>query len=90
MQVYAMFMITNLIEPRMGKLVLNHLIRNNILEFLNGLLDSYFFKTDLRKWLFGTFLPESRFQNHPDLVKLQKHQSLSNKSFKHNSVPIRL
>ena len=28
---------------------------------------------------------ESRFQNHPYLVILQKYQSLSNQSFKHNS-----
>ena len=40
-------MITNLIEPRMGKLILSHLIVNNCLEFRNGLLDSYFFKLTL-------------------------------------------
>ena len=28
---------------------------------------------------------DSRFQNHPDSVILQKYQSLSNQSFKHNS-----
>ena len=37
------------------------------------------------KWLFSTFFLESRFQNHPDLAMLQKYQSLSNQSFKHNS-----
>ena len=30
------------------------------------------------------FFLESRFQNHPDLVILQKYQLLSNKSFKYN------
>ena len=42
-----MFMITNLIEPRMGKLILNNLIGNNCPEFYNGLLESYFFKLTL-------------------------------------------
>ena len=42
-----MLMITNLIEPRMGKLILSHLIVNNCPEFRNGLLDSYFFKLTL-------------------------------------------
>ena len=37
-------MITNFMEVRMGKLILNHLIRNNCPEFGNGLLDNYFFK----------------------------------------------
>ena len=31
----------------MGKLILNHLIRNNYPEFRNGLLDCYFFKLTL-------------------------------------------
>ena len=44
---YVMFMIYNLIEPRMRKLILNHLIGNNCPEFHNGLLDSYFFKLTL-------------------------------------------
>ena len=35
--------------------------------------------------MFGTLFPGSRFQNHPDLVTLQKYQSLSNQSFNHNS-----
>ena len=39
-----MFMITNSIKPRMGKLILNNLTGNNWLEFCNGPLDSYFFK----------------------------------------------
>ena len=34
-----MFMITNLIELRMGKLMLNHLIVNNCPELRDGLLD---------------------------------------------------
>ena len=42
------------------------------------------FWSDFRKWLFGIFFLESRFQNHPDLVILQKYQLLSNKSFKYN------
>ena len=42
-----MFMITNLIELRREKLILNHLIGNNCPEFPNGLLDSYFFKLNL-------------------------------------------
>ena len=40
-------MITNSIKPRMGKLVLNHLIENNCPKFRNGLLDSYCFKLTL-------------------------------------------
>ena len=42
-----MFMITTLIKQRMLKLILNHLIGNNCPDFLNGLLDSYFFKLNL-------------------------------------------
>ena len=37
-----------------------------------------------RKWLFETSFLVSSFKNHPDKVILQKYQSLSNKSFKHN------
>ena len=37
-----------------------------------------------RKWLFGNLFLVSRFQNHPDIVILQKYQSLSKKCFKHN------
>ena len=43
------------------------------------------FWTEFTKWLFGTLFPCSCFQNHPDLVILQKYRSLSNQSFKHNS-----
>ena len=47
-QVYVMIMIINLIEPRIGKVILNHLTGNNCLEFCNGLtLNSYFFKLTL-------------------------------------------
>ena len=53
--------ITNLIEPHMRKLKLNHLIGNNRPEFRNGRLDSYFFQTDFRKGLFETLFLESRF-----------------------------
>ena len=42
-----MFMITNFIEPRMEKLIFNHLIGNDCPEFQNRLLDSYFFKLTL-------------------------------------------
>ena len=48
MQVYVSFMITNLIELCMEKLILNHLIGNNCPEFCNGLPDSCFFKLILR------------------------------------------
>ena len=40
-------MITNLIEPRVRKLILKHLIGNIFSEFRNGFLDSYFFKLTL-------------------------------------------
>ena len=53
---YVMFMMTNLIEPRMGKLIL---IENNWPDFHNDLLDSLkdlgdfsvwiIFQTDFRK-----------------------------------------
>ena len=36
------------------------------------------------KWLLGTLFLDSRFQNHPDSVILQKYQSLSNQIFKYN------
>ena len=42
-----MFMITNLIEPGMRKLILNHLIGNYCPEFRNGFLDIYLFKLTL-------------------------------------------
>ena len=35
-------MITNLIEPRMMELILDHLIENNSTELRSGVLDSYF------------------------------------------------
>ena len=47
MQVYAMFMTNNLIEPCMEKLMLNYLFRNNCPELRSGLLDSYFFRLTL-------------------------------------------
>ena len=34
--------------------------------------------------MFRTFFLDSRFQNHPELLILQKNQPLSNQSFKHN------
>ena len=47
MQVHDTFMITNMIDQRMAKLILNHLIGNNCVEFRNGLLDTCFFKLTL-------------------------------------------
>ena len=38
------------------------------------------FWKDFRKWLIRTFFLKRRFQNHPDLVILQKYQSLSNQN----------
>ena len=61
----------------------------NIYEHLSWRTSAYsYFRSDFRTWLFRTFFLDSRFQNHSDLVILQKHQSLSNQSFKHNSVHI--
>ena len=36
-----------MVEARMGKLILNHLIGNNSPEFCDELLDSYLFKLTL-------------------------------------------
>ena len=47
LQVYVTFMMTNLSERRMGKLILDDLIGNNCPEFRNGLLGSNFFKLTL-------------------------------------------
>ena len=49
-----MFLMTNLIEPRMEKLIINHLIGNNCPEFRHGFLDLVLFQTDSRKWLLET------------------------------------
>ena len=68
---HIMFMIINLIEPRIGNLILNN-----------------FFWTNFSIILFVTSFLDSRFQNLPDSEILQKYQSLSNKSFKCNSVYI--
>ena len=46
-EVYVMFRITNLIEPCLEKLILNHFIRNNYPEFRSGPLESQFFKLTL-------------------------------------------
>ena len=40
----SVFIITNLIESRTDKLILNHLIGNNRPEFRNRVLGIYFFK----------------------------------------------
>ena len=56
----------------------------NVGKFLKNLfsrISAYAcFWKDFRKWLITTFFRESRFQNHPDLVILQKYQSLSNQN----------
>ena len=44
---YVMFIITNLIEWRMGKITLNHFVGNNCPEFCNRFLDSFVFKLTL-------------------------------------------
>ena len=63
-----MFLITNLIKSRIGKLIFNHLIGNNCLEFCNGFLGSYFFKLTLGSDCLELCFPGSCFQNHPDSV----------------------
>ena len=47
LEVYAVFMNTNLIKPHMGKLIRSHLVGNNYPEFRNRRLDCYFFKLTL-------------------------------------------
>ena len=42
-----MLMITNLIKPRMGKLMFNHFNKNNSPKFCNGFRDGYIFKLTL-------------------------------------------
>ena len=42
-------------------------------------------QSDFKKWFFRNLFQDSRFQNHPDSLILQKYQSLSNQRFKHNS-----
>lgn len=81
MQIYVMFIITNLIEPRIGKLILNYLTGKNRSELCNGLLDSYFFKLALGM----DCLELCFFQNHPTSVILEKYQTFSNHSFKQDS-----
>ena len=71
-------MISNLIKICTEKMILSHLIGNNF-PMVN-------FQQLLRKRLFGILFLESRFQNHPDTVLLEKYQSLSNHRFKYNSV----
>ena len=52
-------MITTLIKPRNGKLVLDRLIGNNCPEFRNGLLNIYFFKLTLGSDYLEHFLRQS-------------------------------
>ena len=44
------------------------------------------FLSNFRKKLCRVFFLNSHFQNYPDLVLLQKYQSLSNQSFEYNSM----
>ena len=74
--IYVMFMVTNLIEPRTRKLILNHLIGNNCPEFRDGPLDSYFSKINRGSNCFGPLFQCSLFQNHSDSAILQKQHSL--------------
>ena len=81
-----MLMITNLIEPRKGKLFLNHLIENLCPEFRNGLLDSYFFRLTLGSECLQFCFWGATFKTITKYYILQKYQSFSNQSFKQNSV----
>ena len=78
-------MITNMIELRVGKLTLNHLIGINCPEFRNELLDSYVFKLNLGSDCLELCFWTVTFKTIFDSVILQKYQSLLNQSFKHNS-----
>ena len=64
----------------------------NIVKFLKHLFWRTIaygcFWSDFRKWLFKTLFLESCFQNHPDFLILQKHESLTSQTFKHNSAHI--
>ena len=62
-------MITNLIKPRIRKLILNHLTGNNCPEFPNGLLDSHFFRQTLG-YDCVEFVSGQSFQKHLDSVIL--------------------
>ena len=55
--------IIDLIQPRMGKLILNHLIGNNCPESCNGLLYSYFFKLTLGSHCFELCFCTVAFKN---------------------------
>ena len=79
-----MFMITNFIETRMGKVLLGHLIGNNYPEFHNGLLDSYFFKPTLGSGCLELCFWAVTFKTILTLI-VQIYQSLSGQSFKHSS-----
>ena len=79
-----MFMITNFIETRTGKLLLGHLIGNNNPEFHNGLLDSYFFKPTLGSCCLKLCFWAVTFKTILTLI-VQIYQSLSGQSFKHSS-----
>ena len=79
-----MFMIINLIESGMRRLIFNNL-SSRVPQGVSGQL---LFQTGFRKWLFGSLFPDSRFQNHPDTVILQKYHSLSNQNFKYNSAHV--
>ena len=70
----------NFIEKRLQ----NRCFPVNIGKFLKKLFwrtspDAYFWRV-FRKWLIRTFVLKRRFQSHPNLVILQKYQSLSNQN----------
>ena len=67
-----MFVITNLIEPRFGKMILDYLIGKKTVH-------SYFFKLPL-----GSDCLELCFRTVADPIILQKNQSLSNQILKKN------
>ena len=69
----------------MEKLILNHSIGSNCTEFLNGPLDSYFFKLTLGSHCLAHCFWIVDFKNHPDSVILQKCRLFSIQGFKHNS-----
>ena len=52
--------------------------------FCNGLLGSYFFKLTLGNDCLQLCFWTIAFKNHPDSVILQKYQSCSKQTFKHN------
>ena len=54
-------------------------VHSSVLDF-----QTVIFRTDFRKWFFGTLFLNSPFQNHFVSVLLQQNQALWNQSFKRN------